>query len=94
MMTSSASTQNGNSSIRAITVSRDIMNFDLLIEDMDETLGESWGDLGFEDAINFLTQPAGTQLEFIAIALDAHDDGNLGHIATVSYTHLTLPTIA
>ena len=31
----------------ACTVSRDISNFDLLIEDMEAELGESWGDLTF-----------------------------------------------
>jgi len=32
--------------IVACTISRDVQNFDLLIEDMETVLGESWGDLG------------------------------------------------
>jgi pilus assembly protein CpaE len=38
--------------ITACTVSRDVQNFDLLIEDMESCLG-GWGDLGFEDACPF-----------------------------------------
>jgi pilus assembly protein CpaE len=43
--------------ILACTISRDIQNFDLLIDDMELEMGESWGDLTFEDAREFLTQP-------------------------------------
>ena len=61
----------------ACTVSRDISNFDLLIEDMEAELGESWGDLTFEDAAVYLTQPDADALEFIAIAVDDQDEENL-----------------
>ena len=37
--------------IVACTISRDVQAFDLLIEDMEANLGESWGDLGFPDAL-------------------------------------------
>lgn len=63
--------------ITACTVSRDVQNFDLLIEDMETELGESWGDLGFAEAIAFLAQDEADELEFIAIALDAEDEANL-----------------
>ena len=43
--------------ILACTVSRDVQNFDLLIEDMESALGESWGDLGFAEALAFCCQP-------------------------------------
>ena len=33
--------------ILACTISRDVQNFDLLIDDMENELGESWGDLSF-----------------------------------------------
>ena len=42
--------------ILACTISRDIQNFDLLIDDMELELGESWGDLTFDDARDFLAQ--------------------------------------
>jgi pilus assembly protein CpaE len=63
--------------ILACTVSRDVQNFDLLIEDMEAELGESWGDLTFADALIFLRQPDAQALEFIAIAMDDADDPSL-----------------
>lgn len=69
--------------ITACTVSRDVQNFDLLIEDMETCLGESWGDLGFDDALPFLDQPDAAELEFIAIALDEEDEGDLSIISEI-----------
>ncbi|PTV96261.1 pilus assembly protein CpaE [Rhodobacter aestuarii] len=69
--------------IVACTVSRDVSNFDLLIEDMEAELGESWGDLTFEDAVIFLNQPDSESLEFIAIAVDSDDEGDLGRISGI-----------
>ncbi|MDP2086513.1 MAG: AAA family ATPase [Gemmobacter sp.] len=69
--------------IVACTVSRDVQNFDLLIEDMEAELGESWGDLSFADAIAFFDQPEAAALEFVAIAVDGDDESSLGQIAAV-----------
>ena len=69
--------------ITACTVSRDVQNFDLLIEDMESCLGESWGDLGFGDALPFLEQPEASELEFLAIALDEEDEGDLSIISEI-----------
>lgn len=63
--------------IIACTVSRDVQNFDLLIEDMETTLGEAWGDLGFVEALAFFGQPEAEALEFIALAMDQEDEENL-----------------
>ncbi|GAA6176651.1 AAA family ATPase [Sulfitobacter pacificus] len=63
--------------IVACTVSRDVQNFDLLIEDMEDALGESWGDLGFAEALAFFGQPEAEQMEFIALAMDETDEDNL-----------------
>jgi len=63
--------------ILACTVSRDVQKFDLLIEDMETELGESWGDLTYEDASLFLSQPEADSLEFIAIAMDEEDEADL-----------------
>ncbi len=69
----------------ACTISRDIRNFDLMIEDMEAELGESWGDLTFEDAAVFLNQPDADSLEFVAIALNGDDEGDLARVsATVA----------
>ncbi len=63
--------------IVACTVSRDVQNFDLLIEDMEAELGDGWGDLSFADALVFLRQPEAKAMEFIAIAVDDEDDASL-----------------
>ena len=63
--------------ILACTISRDVQNFDLLIEDMEAVLGESWGDLGFGEALAFLSQPDADALEFVAMAMDQEDEDNL-----------------
>ena len=63
--------------ILACTVSRDVQNFDLLIEDMESALGESWGDLGFAEALSFFSQPEAKAMEFIALAMDDEDEENM-----------------
>lgn len=76
-MTSDANLQPEASPIQACTISRDVQNFDLLIEDMETLLGESWGDLGFSDALSFFQQPDAEALEFVAMAVDSEDEDNL-----------------
>ena len=61
----------------ACTISRDVQNFDLLIEDMEDILGESWGDLGFAEALAFFGQPEAEGMEFVALAMDETDEDNL-----------------
>jgi pilus assembly protein CpaE len=63
--------------IVACTISRDVQNFDLLIEDMESALGESWGDLGFAEVLAFFGQAESNSMEFIALAMDAEDEENL-----------------
>ena len=63
--------------IVACTISRDVQNFDLLIEDMETVLGESWGDLGFGEVLAFLRQPESDVMEFFALAMDKEDEDNL-----------------
>lgn len=70
-------TQQDPSPLRACTISRDVTNFDLLIEDMEIALSESWGDLGFSEAISFFNQPEAETLEFVAMAVDEADEDNL-----------------
>ncbi|MBS8225916.1 AAA family ATPase [Vannielia litorea] len=82
-MTMTAVLQPEPAPITACTVSRDVQNFDLLIEDMETELGESWGDLGFSDAYSFLDQEEAKDLEFFAIALDSKDEGSLPEITAL-----------
>jgi pilus assembly protein CpaE len=72
--------------LQACTVARDVQKFDLLIEDMETELGESWGDLNFQDARVFFTQPDAKYLEFVAIAIDEEDEVNLAIIADLIET--------
>lgn len=76
-MTSSAIKQPDPSPIVACTISRDVQNFDLLIEDMESALGEAWGDLGFSEALAFFNQPEAEALEFVAVAVDETDEEDL-----------------
>ncbi|MDR9484130.1 MAG: AAA family ATPase [Sediminimonas sp.] len=76
-MTSTDAYDPDTTPIRACTISRDVQNFDLLIEDMESLLGESWGDLGFADAIAFFNQPEAADLEFVALAIDAEDESSI-----------------
>lgn len=85
-MASNAALQSEPAPIVACTVSRDVQNFDLLIEDMETELGESWGDLSFDDAAAFLQQPDAEALEFIAIAVDEKDEDDLPAIGDLIRT--------
>ena len=69
--------------ILACTISRDVQNFDLLIEDMEDIMGEAWGDLGFTDALAYFQQPDAAQLEFVALAVDHEDEQNLPALGEV-----------
>lgn len=80
---SSTMPQPEQSLIVACTVSRDVQNFDLLIEDMELALGENWGDLGFSEVLAFFGQPEAQALEFIALAMDETDEDNLGLIGEI-----------
>jgi len=82
-MTSMANLQPEPAPIRACTISRDVQNFDLLIDDMELELGEAWGDLSFEDAQVFLTQPEARSLEFVAIAVNGQDEKEINRITDI-----------
>lgn len=84
---SSAQPQPEASPITACTISRDVQEFDLLIEDMESALGEYWGDLGFSEALAFFNQPEARNLEFVALAIDESDEDEialLGEIITLA----------
>ena len=85
-MTSVANLQPEPAPILACTISRDVQNFELLIDDMEQELGENWGDLSFEDALIFLEQPEGAALQFVAVAVDAQDEADLSRISDIIRT--------
>lgn len=76
-MSSNAALQDEPAPIVACTISRDVQNFDLLIEDMENECGENWGDLSLEDAAVFFDQPEADHLEFVALAIDQEDEGSV-----------------
>ncbi|OWU86420.1 pilus assembly protein CpaE [Oceanicola sp. 22II-s10i] len=83
-MTSTANSQQPEpSALVACTIRREPDGFDLLIEDMEEALGEHWGDLGFSEALMFFNQPEAASLEFVAIAMDSEDEKNLAMLGEV-----------
>lgn len=82
-MSSAAALQSEAAPIVACTVSRDVSAFDLLIEDMEAELGESWGDLTFDDAVVFLDQPEADALQFVAIAVDGQDEQSMSQVGEV-----------
>ncbi len=85
-MTSTAALQPEPAPIVACTISRDVQNFDLLIEDMEAECGESWGDLSFQDANVFLRQPDADSLEFVAVAIDEEDEDEISNISEIIKT--------
>ncbi len=80
---SSAQTKAEASPITACTISRDVQEFDLLIEDMEAILGENWGDLGFSEALAFFNQPDAEALEFVALAIDESDEDDLSILSEI-----------
>lgn len=76
-MSSNAALQEEPAPIVACTISRDVQNFDLLIEDMENECGENWGDLSLEDAAVFFDQPEADNLEFVALAIDQEDEASI-----------------
>ena len=85
-MTRTAALQPEPAPIVACTVSRDVQNFDLLIEDMETECGESWGDLTFQDAGVFLRQSDADTLEFVAVAMDGEDEDQIEAIGEIIKT--------
>ncbi|KNG95050.1 AAA family ATPase [Pseudaestuariivita atlantica] len=73
----------------ACTISRDVQLYDLLIEDMEDALGEGWGDLGFDEAIPFMGQPDGERMSFIAIAIDKEDEGRADQLSAIIHKAAT-----
>ena len=80
-MTSNAALQDDPEPIVACTISRDVQNFDLLIEDMENVCGENWGDLSLQDAGVFFDQPEADTLEFVVLAVDQDDEAEADLLA-------------
>jgi pilus assembly protein CpaE len=75
-MESGAALKHETAPVTVCTISRDMQNFNLLIGDLDRTIGDSWGDLQLDEAVDFLLHSKPGGLEFVALALDALDEPN------------------
>jgi pilus assembly protein CpaE len=82
-MTNLAVSQPDPAPLVACTISRDVQNFDILIDAMEDSFGEGWGDLRFEDARAFFAEPEAKTLRFAALAVNSADIGDLGLIADI-----------
>lgn len=82
-MTSSPALMPEPAPIVACTVSSNVQNFDLLIEDMEAELGDKWGDLTYDDVLSFLNQTDARSLEFLAVALGAEDEDKLSVVGEI-----------
>lgn len=69
--------------IVACTVSSKVHHFGLLIEDMENELGEAWGDLSFDEARDFINALDKATIEFIALAVREEDEADLGRVGEV-----------
>lgn len=85
-MSSGLALRSEPAAILACTVSRNVRDFDLLIEDMEDELGLAWVDLGFDEGRAFLQQPEAESLIFIAIALDPVDEDDVGLLGDIIVT--------
>ncbi|MEJ6391513.1 AAA family ATPase [Gymnodinialimonas ulvae] len=82
-MSSGLALKSEPSPIIACTVSSMVHHFGLLIEDMETELGEAWGDLGFEEARDFINALEPGNLEFVALAVREEDEADLGRVGEV-----------
>jgi pilus assembly protein CpaE len=71
------------SALVACTVSRDIEEFEGLIDAMEDAFGESWGDIGFEDAATFLRKTDTASLKFMIVAVNSDDEATLDKISGI-----------
>jgi pilus assembly protein CpaE len=71
------------SALVACTISRNIEEFELLIDAMEETFGESWGDIPYDDAQPFLMQTDSAGLRFMVLAVNAADEADVERISAI-----------
>ncbi len=79
-MSSAASGNSQTEAIRACTVSRNIQNFDLLIEDMDAEFGVHWGDLSYQNALKYLDQPESSALELMVVVIEDEEPATMSQV--------------
>jgi pilus assembly protein CpaE len=71
------------SALVACTVTRDVQEFEFLIDEMENEFGESWGDVSFEDALLFLGQDDSDNVQFMVVAVNSADEGDVERICAI-----------
>lgn len=61
----------------ACTIARNIVLHETLIDAMEQTFGENWGDVPLDEAAAFLARSDSAGLKFIVIALNVSDEADL-----------------
>lgn len=71
------------SALVACTVTRDVQEFEFLIDEMENEFGENWGDVCFDDALLFLAQQESDNVQFIIVAVNSADESDVDRIAAI-----------
>ena len=71
------------SALVACTVTRDVQEFEFLIDEMENEFGESWGDVSFDDALLFLGQDDSDNVEYMVVAVNSADEGDAERISAI-----------
>lgn len=71
------------SALVACTVTRDVQEFEFLIDEMENEFGESWGDVSFDDALLFLGQDDSDNVQYMIVAVNSADEGDAERIAAI-----------
>lgn len=69
---------------RCCLVTRDIQDFDLLVEDLTHAIGQSWGHLPPNEAQHYLCSADAFDLDFVIIAVDEDDRDDLSTFQTIA----------
>lgn len=69
--------------VQACLAARDLSAFSLLVEDLHDELGESWGELDFDETNDFLCDPSAGDMKVLIVAVDEDDREQLEQIETV-----------
>lgn len=71
------------SALVACTVTRDVQEFEFLIDEMENQFGESWGDVSFDDALLFLGQDDSDNVQYMIVAVNGADEGDVERISAI-----------
>lgn len=71
------------SALVACTVTRDVQEFEFLIDAMEDEFNETWGDISIDEALLFLEQQDSGGVQYMVIAVNSGDEGDTDRIAAI-----------